>query len=752
MKAVGQSVRRLDIAAKVGGRRRYPQDYNRDDQLIAKAVWAEHPHARVLSVDARAARSVAGVVDVLTAEDVPVNEYGINTYDQQVLIPVGGKTRWTGDRIAVVVAETEAAAEQARALVRAEYEMLTPVTDPQKGREDDVLVHEDKGSNLIRHLWIRRGEVDAAFSDADVVVEGTYSTPCVEHAFLQPEACLGYIDEDERLTLIVATQWPQDDLRQLAHLLGLEEEQVREVVPAIGGAFGGREDMSLQPLVAVAVHKLRRPVKMVWSREESIRGHGKRHPFVMRYKTGCTQNGQLVAIEAECVSDAGAYESTSTVVLANAVSFAGGPYYYPACKVDGYTVYTNNAPGMAMRGFGAAQTPVGYELQMDKMARALRMDPVEFRLKNALADGSERLTGNTMPLGTGMRECLTQVAQAAGWDEREGHWNRPSLGVPPSHKKHGMGVACGYKNVGYSFGFDDRSTARAHLSLDDNGQITRALISTAAVEVGQGVFTALSQIAAEALDVPPERVRFAFVDTATSPDAGSCSASRHTYMSGNAVCGACQKALAERDEMLRSKVLRSTIEVEYTYRGRSRLQTTDWDPVTGECDPHFSYSFGAQVALVEVDIDTGEVDVLKLWAANDCGKVVNPAMAYGQSAGGMHMGLGYALMEEIIHREGRLRTRRLSEYHVPTALDMPREFVDIQVECLDPSGPYGATGLGETPLLPTAPAILGAIADATGVYLDALPATSERVWLAMRNQRVNDSGDASTEGTEESQQ
>ena len=733
MKAVGQSVRRLDIAAKVGGRRKYPQDYNQDGQLIAKAVWAEHPHARVLSVEAQAARSVAGVVDVLTAEDVPVNEYGINTYDQQVLIPVGGKVRWTGDRIAIVVAETGAAAEQARALVRVEYEVLAPVVDPQKGMEDDVLVHEGRGSNLIRHLRIRRGDIDAAFSRADIVVEGTYRTPCVEHAFLQPEACLGYIDEEGRLTLIVATQWPQDDLRQLAHVLGLEEEQVREVVPAVGGAFGGREDLSLQPLVAVAVHKLRRPVKMVWSREESIRGHGKRHPFVMRYKTGCTRSGELVAIEAECISDAGAYESTSSVVLSNAVSFMGGPYHYPACKVDGYTVYTNNAPGMAMRGFGAAQAPVGYELQMDKMARALEMDPVEFRLKNALADGSERLTGNTMPAGTGMRDCLTQVARAAGWDEREGHWNRPSLGTPPSHKKLGVGVACGYKNVGYSFGFDDKSTAHVHLSLDEDGEITRALISTAAVEVGQGVFTALSQIAAEALDVPAERVSFAFVDTASSPDAGSCSASRHTYMSGNAVYMACKTALAERDEMLRSGVRRSNVDAEHTYWGRSRVKTTDWDPVTGECDPHFSYSYGAQVALIEVDVETGQVDVLKLWAANDAGKVVNPAMAYGQSAGGMHMGLGYALTEEIIHQGGRLRTRRLSEYHMPTVLDMPREFVDIQVECLDPTGPYGATGLGETPLLPTAPAILNAIADAVGVYLDALPATPERVWQAIES-------------------
>jgi len=676
---IGHSVQRLDIRTKVTGGRKFPQDFEREGQLYARVVWAAHPHARVTGLDVAAARAVGGVVDVLTAADVPVNEYGIGVYDQPVLVPVGGKTRWTGDRIAIVVAESEAAAGQAREQVRVQYEVLDPVTDPRQAMRDEILVHEEKGTNLIQHLKIRRGDVEAAFARADViVVEGTYETPCVEHAFLQPEACLGYVDEEGRVTLIVSTQWPHDDLRQLAHVLDLPEGQVREIVPAVGGAFGGREDMSLQPLVAVAVHKLRRPVKMVWTREESIRGHGKRHPFHLKYKTACTVEGRLVAIEAECVSDAGAYESTSVPVLSNAVSFMGGPYHYPACKVDGYTVYTNNAIGMAMRGFGAPQAALGYELQMDKMARALGMDPVSFRLKNLLVEGAVALTGSPMPPGTGAVDCLVQAARAAGWQERGGRWVRPDLGPPSApYKRRGIGVACAYKNVGYSFGFDDRSTARVHLALDGRGQIVRATVRMAAVEVGQGVFTALSQIAAQALGVPIERVRFAAVDTGTSPDAGSCSASRHTYMSGNAVHLACQEALARRDAVLRAETEGQSVEAEYTYHGRSRRKTTSWDPVSGECDPHISFSFGAQVALLEVDTETGEVEVLKMWVANDMGKAINPAMVYGQSAGGMHMGLGYALSEEIVHQEGRLRTRRFSEYHVPTVLDMPRQFVDI---------------------------------------------------------------------------
>ena len=729
---IGRSAKRVDATAKVTGQAQYPQDFDREGQLYAKAVWAEHPHAQVLGIDASRAESVPGVIAVLTATDVPVNEYGIMHYDQQVMIPVGGKTRWTGDRIALVVAESEAAAERARDLVDVAYEVLEPVTDPRSAMADDLLVHPEKGSNVVKHLFVHRGDVDAAFAEAAVVIEGTYETPCIEHAYLQPEACLGYLDEEGRVTLVVACQWPQDDLRQLAHILDVPEDRVRERVPSIGGAFGGREDLSLQPLVAVAVHVLRRPIKMVWTREESIRGHGKRHAFYMKFKTACTREGKLTAIQVSCVSDAGAYESTSIVVLSNALSFISGPYHYPACRVDGYTVYTNNAPGMAMRGFGAAQAPVGYELQMNKMADALSIDPVAFRLENALTEGRVRLTGNAMPAGTAARECLIAAAKAAGWKARGGDWVRPDTGAPSSpERRRGLGVACTYKNVGYSFGFDDKSTARVQLTLDQSGAIARATVDLAVAEVGQGVFTALSQIVAQALDIPIGRVRFAPVDTTTSPDAGSCSASRHTYMSGNAVFLACQKTLAAREAVLRAETGETHIAAEYTYYGKSRRATTDWDPVTGECSPHFGYGYGAQVALIELDMETGEIEVLQVWSANNAGKVINPAMVYGQSAGGLHMGLGYAIMEEVIHQDARLRTRRFSEYHVPTALDMPRDFVDIQIEVPDPTGPYGATGVGESPILSTAPAILNAIADATGAYLDALPATPERVWRAV---------------------
>ena len=361
------------------------------------------------------------------------------------------------------------------------------------------------------------------------------------------------------------------------------------------------------------------------------------------------------------------------------------------------------------------------------------MDPVEFRLKNILTEGSVRLTGNRMPAGTGAAECLLAAARGAGWTEHDGRWTRPLAGIPSApERRRGVGIACTYKNVGYSFGFDDKSTSQVHVVLDERGDISQAIVRAAAVDVGQGIFTALSQIAAQALDIPVDRVRFAFVDTASSPDSGSCSASRHVYMTGNAVYLACQEVLAKREAILRGETGETRIDATHTYRGKSRRPTTDWDPETGECNPHFSYGYGAQAALIEVDTETGEIEVLKVWSANNAGKVINPAIVYGQSAGGLGMGLGYALMEEIIHQDARLRTRRFSEYPIPTVLDMPRQFFDIQVEVPDPTGPYGATGVGETPLLSTAPAILSAFADATGVRLNALPATSERVWQALR--------------------
>jgi len=737
---IGQSLPRYDIVSKVQGQRKYPQDFNLDGQLYAQVVWSAHPHARVLKIDTREAEALPGVVKIITWRDVPVNEYGINIMDQPVLIGEGAKVRWVGDRIAIVVAESEKSAARARDLVQVEYELLPVVSDPREAMKPGApLVHEGRASNILKHIPIRLGNVAEGFAQAAVIVEGCYTADAVEHAYLQPEAALGYIDESGRVTVIAAAQWAHDDLHQLAHILNLPEDQVREIVPAIGGAFGGREDMYIQHLAALAAFCVRRPVKMVWTRAESVQRSGKRHPFYMKYKTGASKEGKLTAMEIEIITDAGAYASTSVVVLSNAASFSAGPYAVPNAKVDAYAVYTNNAVTMAMRGFGATQPPIAYEAQMDKLAEKLGMDPVEIRMKNLFEEGSIAITGNRMSHGVGVKETLRQAAWAAGWREEGGHWIKPALPAPEApHLRRGIGVACAYKNVGYSMGFDDTSTAEVTLTLgsrrsaDKAGEIVRVLVKIGASEVGQGVWTALAQIAAEALQVDIRKVSLALVDTAQVPSAGSSSASRHVYMSGNAVLRACQKALAEREGIRRDETGESKVTATYAFHGREARATTPLDPTTGQCEPHISYSYGTQIALVEVDVETGEVQILKLWAATDMGRAINPQMVYGQVAGGVHMGVGYALTEHFIQKEGRALTRSFSEYYIPTVRDMPRELVNIPIEVPDPSGPFGAKGLGETPTLPTAPAILSAIHDASGVWLDGVPAKPERVFMACR--------------------
>jgi CO/xanthine dehydrogenase Mo-binding subunit len=737
-KVLGTSIPRADIPSKVRGTRKYPGDFNMAGQFYGKVVWAAHPHARVVRIDTAAAEALPGVVRVITAKDVPVNEYSIaGANDQRVFIPEGDKVRWLGDRIALVVAETEAIAEQSRALVRVDYEVLPVVDDPRKAMEPGApLVQENRESNVLCEIHIHHGDIAAGFAQADVVVEGTYITPCVEHAYTQPDAGIGYIDEQGRVTVIDSGQWPHDDVHQIAHILNLPTDQVHEIIPAVGGAFGGREDMHIQHLLAVAAFAVRRPVKIVFTREEVTTRTGKRHPFAMTYRHGAKRDGTLVAVEARCVADAGAYTSTTVAVLNNGASFMAGPYRVPHAKIDVYGVFTNNAVTMAMRGFGATQPPVGYEAQMTKLAEALGMDPVEFRLKNLIREGEPTITGNPMHEGLGLWESCREAALAAGWREETGHWIRPDLGQPSAPwKRRGIGLACTFKNVGFSFGFDDKSTATVELALDEGGAIAGATVKCGTTDVGEGIQTVLIQFAAETLDVPPDRVRFALVDTAQVPDAGSVSASRHTYMSGNAVVRACQAALEERERVLRAETGETTVSATATYHGRSERLTTGWgsDPTgRGQCNPHIGYGGGTQIALVEVDTETGETEILKMWAAHNVGKAVNPEMIVGQINGGIHMGVGYALTEEYVQIQGVPRTRRLSEYQIPTVWDMPREIVPIILEIPDPAGPYGATGVGEMTTLGTAPAIAAAIHDAVGVWMDRLPATAERVYLAMK--------------------
>ena len=712
---VGQPVARNDAIEKVTGRLKFPGDLNMPGQLYAKMLWSEHPHARI-QIDPAPAEAVPGVVAVFTAKDVPHNEFGLIFKDQPVFS--FDVARSVGDPLAMVVAETEEIAAQARDLIRVTYEDLPVVTDPREAMKPDApLIHEEKGTNILKSYRIRKGDVQKAFDAADVIVEDDYFTPLTELAFMQPEAGIGYIDDQGRVVVHSAGQWAHDDRHQIAHALGLPEEQIRVIYTPAGGAFGGREDISVQLVLCLAAWRLKRPVKMVWSREESIRGHHKRHSFYMHHKVGATKDGKITAMAAELVADCGAYASSSTAVLANAVLLCTGPYEVPNVSVDGHVVYTNNLRTGAMRGFGAPQAIFAVELQLSKLAEKLEMDPSVLRMKNVLVEGSKIATNTVVPAGVGIRETLVEVGEAAGWSDQGPE--RPPVAAP--HKRTGVGLACGWKNVGYSFGFPEQATCVAELYGEKS--IERAVIKIGSSEVGQGLNTILAQIAAEALHIPYRAVQIHELDTSEVPDAGSSSASRHAFMSGNAVKGACERALDAWKQGARPAVIR------YQYRPP---KTTPYDPETGECYPNFSYGYASQVAEVEVDMGTGEVALTRVVAAHDTGKTINPQTTEGQVDGGVVMAQGWALIEDFIQQDGYIKTRRFSEYMIPTSMDAPQDIVSRLVEVTDPLGPYGARGVGEMTMMLLAPAILDAIHDATGIWFNRIPVKAEDVLLALK--------------------
>lgn len=740
--AIGKSVARVDARAKVTGEAKYPADFSMPGMLYGKILFAGRPHARILRIDTSAAEAVPGVVAVLTARDVPVNEYGLQTPDQPVLCgPGSGKegadvVRFVGDQVALVVAETEQAASRARELVRVEYEDLPVITDPFEALKPGAFpihpprppnpVHPELATegNLICHHQIRKGDVESAWRECDVIVEGEYYTPFQEHAYLQPEAGLGYIDEQGRVTVVVAGQWVWEDQRQIAHALALPQEQVRVIYPAIGGAFGGREDMSIQIVLALAAWKLRRPVKIVWSREESILGHCKRHPMWFRCKLGATSAGKLVAAEVRVIADGGAYCYTTNKVLGNTTITCTGPYEIPNVKVDVDGVYTNNPPCGAFRGFGAPQGIFAAEMQMNKLAAALGMDPVELRMRNLLREGSLTAMGTPLPGGVSLVEVAEKCALAAGWERTEQGWRKPRAQYATRNTQHptGIGFAVGFKNVGFSFGYQENCWARVVLYGDV--RIERALVYIGSADVGQGSHTVIRQMAAEALGVALECVEVIPSDTATSPgSSGSASASRMTFMAGNAVRGAVAAALE------RWQAEERPAEGEYTYLAP---KTTPFDPETGYGTPNFAYGYVAQAVEAEVDPATGRIHVLRVVCADDAGKAINPQQVEGQIEGGVVQALGWATCENFIVQGGQVLTKHLSTYLIPTIADIPDRVETIIVEHPDPDGPWGVRGMGEMPFLPLAPALVAALHDATGVWFDALPLTPERVFTMLQ--------------------
>ncbi|MCS7060037.1 MAG: xanthine dehydrogenase family protein molybdopterin-binding subunit [Anaerolineae bacterium] len=749
--AIGISIPRIDARSKVTGEALYPGDINLAGQAYAKVLWSKRPHARVRVIDTRAAEALPGVLAVFTGEDVPVNEYGLITFDAPVLMRADVRhripdrshqtpasitnpnsqhprlfdsvVRHVGEKVALVVAETEDIAAQARELIHVEYEDLPAITSMHEAIQPGALqLHPLYPDNVIKRYRVRKGDAQAAFAEADVIIEDVYSTGAQEHAYLQPEAGLGYIDEQGRVTVIVAGQWAHEDQQQIAHALNLPLEQVRVIYPAIGGAFGGREDMSVQIILALAAWKLRRPVKIIWSREESIIGHHKRHPMWFHAKLGAKRDGRLVAAQVELMSDAGPYAYTSAKVLGNATVMAVGPYDIPNVAIDAQTVVTNNLPTGAFRGFGAPQALFVAETQMNKLAAALNIDPIELRLKNALREGSLTVNNTPVPAGCTIAEVIRRCAE-----QTQAH---PKSTIHNPQLRIGRGFACGHKNIGFSFGAPERCEATVELHGDS--EIERAVVYHAGADCGQGAHTVFAQVAAQALQLPMNKIELVVSDTASSGNSGSASASRMTFMAAHAIFGAASAALDKwRDEERPARA-------HYVYRAPP---TTAMDPETGMANPNITYGYVAQSAEVEVDTETGRLRVLRLVCADDVGRAVNPQQVVGQIEGGAVMGLGWTALEHFVQRDGYVLTDRLSTYLIPSVLDIPDVVESIIVENPDPHGAMGIRGMAEMPLMVVAPAVVAAIYDATGVWMNTLPITPERLLSALER-RLADTGTA----------
>jgi len=714
--SVGRPHRRHDAYGKVTGATAYPADLMGPDMLRLKTVFAHRPSARIVAIDAAEARAMPGVVAVLTARDVPHNRYGLIEADQPVLCD--DVVRYEGDRVALVIADDDVTAARAAAAIRVTYEDLVPVLDPLAAmRHDAPRVHADR-ENVLLHQPIRKGDTATAFAMADVVVSGTFSTSWQEHAYLQPDAGVAYYEGDA-LVVETAGQWLHEDRRQLAEILGLAEENVIVRYAAIGGAFGGREDLSVAALLALATFATKRPTAIRWSREESIVGHHKRHPFFITARWGARRDGTIVAAETTLVADGGAYASTSVEVLKAAAIFAQGPYEIDNVSTDAYVCYTNNVPSGAFRGFGTPQAHFAAESMIARVAEALALDPCEIRLKNLYREGSLEATGCVIPAGVSAVPVLERcIAEAEKRPLEPPAPNAPDL-------RRGRGFACGIKNVGYSFGFPEQARAAVELTILDGVRGARVRVGVA--DVGQGTHLAMRQIAAETLGLPLDAVEIIADDSAEAPNSGSASASRLTLFAGRAVKDAAEEALRS-----------------YRSGGEPRAfvhyvppSTTPIDRVTGAGRPNISYGYSAQAIDVEVDVATGLIRILRVISVHDVGRAINPQQVEAQIEGCIAQAIGYVVTEDFRVHDGRILTPNFTTYLLPTALDVPPDIVPIVLETPDPNGPFGARGMAEMPLVPFGAAVAAAIADATGAWVSDLPMTPERVRASLaRRARV----------------
>ncbi|WP_413759464.1 xanthine dehydrogenase family protein molybdopterin-binding subunit [Streptomyces sp. MMBL 11-3] len=772
---IGESTLRPDGTLKVTGEFAYSSDMWHEDMLWGQILRSPVAHAQILSIDTGEALATPGVYAVLTYDDLPtaVKNYGLEIQDTPVL--AHGRVRHHGEPVAIVAADHPETARRAAAKINVEYRELPVVTDEASATAPGApLLHENRDDHHIGHVPhpnivhrqpIVRGDVEAARRRADHIVEGEYTFGMQDQAFLGPESGLAVPAEDGGVDLYVATQWLHSDLRQIAPVLGLPEDKVRMTLSGVGGAFGGREDLSMQIHACLLALRTGKPVKIVYNRFESFFGHVHRHPAKLHYEHGATKDGKLTHMKCRIVLDGGAYASASPAVVGNAASLSVGPYVLEDVDIEAIALYSNNPPCGAMRGFGAVQACFAYEAQMDKLADAVGMDRVEFRQLNAMSQGTLMPTGQRVDSPAPVAELLRRVKAMPMPPEQQ--WlaagEQADVRQLPgglSNTTHGEGVvrgvgyAVGIKNVGFSEGFDDYSTARVRMEVVGGEPV--ATVHTAMAEVGQGGVTVHAQIARTELGVAQVTIQPA--DTQVG-SAGSTSASRQTYVTGGAVKNACElvreqvleigrrrfgtyhpawataellleggKVVTDGGEVLADLVdvlEDEAVEVEEEWRHRP---TEAFDLRTGQGNGHVQYSFAAHRAVVEVDTELGLVKVVELACAQDVGKALNPLSVIGQIQGGTTQGLGIAVMEEIIvdPKTAKVRNPSFTDYLIPTILDTPTIPVDV-LELADDHAPYGLRGIGEAPTLSSTPAVLAAIRNATGLDLNRTPVRPEHL-------------------------
>jgi len=744
---IGRIQPRPDALLKVTGKAKYTDDLKFDGMLYARVKRAEVPHAILQNINLSQARVLPGMQAILTAENLPAERtHGLVTEDWPILVGVGERIRYVGDAIALVAAERQEIATRAIELITPAFKPQKVVSDPLEACLPEAPAIHDNG-NLLKHIQVRKGNVRRGFEEADLILEHTFRLPSTEHLFMEPECSIARPTPDGKMEIYVGSQIPYSDREQVARALGWPKERVRIIGQFVGGAFGGKEDIAGQIHAALLAQATGRPVKLLFDRHESMLVHPKRHATRIRIKMGAKQDGRLVAVETELYGDTGAYASLGEEVMERATTHSTGPYEIPNVSADCYAMYTNNPPAGAFRGFGVTQATFAIESMMDMVANELGVDPIELRRMNALREGGTTSTGQVLHESVGLLECIDLVSDEM---KRRGG-DHPFVAREDGYLHKAWGFAAGYKNTGFGGGAADEASAEVELFADG---IVEARTSSA--EVGQGLSTVLQMIVVEELHVSPSQVRVLLMDTDLTPNGGATTASRQTYVSGNAVRLATRtlrqaivSVLAEKFDLAPDKIqfLESQVQAGrqsyplaeiarmmkaegYETRVQYKYQAPPTRPLGEGGDTHIAYSFAAQAAEVSVDTRTGEVSVLQVITADDVGKCLNPLGLLGQAEGGVIMGIGGALTENFIVESGVIFTDRMARYRIPGFQHTP-EITCFIVEHPTSKGPYGAKGVGEIAGIPTSPAITNAIYNAVGVRVDRLPVDPEFIWRSL---------------------